>query len=150
MKIVPITVIVGLASSVFIPGCGDPEAFGSPASVFRASFGVDPDPSIMDLRGEGRGYADSTTCYLKFRATRPTLDRLLGDSFADLTAGQFGAKTAGATIAGPSPSWWTPLAGSPTVFLESANFHPPHARGKALVSYDPASQVAYMYWDGSD
>ena len=148
MKAMSNAAIAGLA--LLLSGCGDLEEYGSPGDVFEATFGVKPGPSIQGLQAEGRAFRDSSTCYLRFRSPLPQLNGLLGASFTKLTADEFASKTPGAGISGPTPAWWTPLAGSPTVFLESGAFHPGFTQGRAFVSYDPSSQVAHLYWDGID
>jgi hypothetical protein len=55
-----------------------------------------------------------------------------------------------AGIVGPTPSWWTPLAGSTTEFMNSASFHPGFGSGQAYVSYDDSTHVVCLYWDGVD
>lgn len=139
MKAMSNAAIAGLA--LLLAGCGDLEEYGSPGDVFEATFGVKPGPSIQ---------GDNSTCHLRFRSPLPQLNGLLGASFTKLTADEFASKTSGAGISGPTPAWWTPLAGSPTVFLESGAFHPGFTQGRAFVSYDPSSQVAHLYWDGVD
>lgn len=133
-----------------IVGCGDLEEYGTYADVFQATFGTRPPPAIRGLRAYGRAFGDNSTCYLRFMTPRAQLDGLIGPGFAPITADEFESSISGAGIAGPTPPWWKPLAGTPTVFLRSGGFHPGFSRGRALVSYDPASGVAHVYWDGLD
>ena len=141
-------IAAGLALS--LSGCGDPEEYASPAEVFEATFGVKPPPAILGLQAYGRAFGDNSTCYLRFRTSRAQLNGLIGPTFVPITAAQFASDISGAGIAGPIPPWWKPMAGAPTVFLRSGGFHPGFTQGQALVSYDPASQVAHVYWDGLD
>jgi hypothetical protein len=139
-------VLIALVSS----GCGSLEEYGSPVEVFEATFGVKPPPSIKGLQAYGRAFADNSTCYLRFQVPRPQLNGLLGPTFMALTHGEFESRIAGAGIFGPTPAWWLPLAGTPTIFLTSGALHPGFTQGQALVSYDPTSQVVHVYWDGMD
>ena len=148
MRAISRAVIVWLA---LVPsGCSSLEEYGSPVEVFEVTFGVKPAPPIRGLQAYGRTFADNSTCYLKFQAPLPQLNGLLGPTFTKLTPSEFRSRISGAGICGPTPAWWTPLAGSPTGFLESRAFHPGFTQGQALVSYDPTSQVAHVYWDGMD
>lgn len=145
--------LAGLAASgleLSLLGCGDPEEHASLAYVFEATFGVKPSSAIQGLQAHGRAFGDNSACYLRFRVSRAQLNGLLGPSFVPITAAQFESNISGAGIAGPTPPLWTPLAGTPTVFLLSSGFHPGFSQSQALVSYDPASQVAHVYWDGLD
>ena len=148
MNAITRAVIVGLA---LLPlGCGAFDDVPTSAQVFESTFGAPPGPSIGDLQAFGRTYGNNVLCYLKFRTSREPLDRLLGSTFKELTDREFRAKASGAGVVGPIPTWWQPMAGSPTDFLESHVFHPGCKAGHALVSYDSRSQVVHMYWDGAN
>jgi hypothetical protein len=139
-----------LLIALLTSGCGRLEEYGSPAEVFEVTFGVKPAPSILGFQAYGRAFADNSACYLRFQVPRAQLNGRLGATFKTLTLGEFESRIAGAQISGPTPAWWLPLAGTPTVFLTSAAFHPGFTQGQALVSYDPSSQVVHCYWDGMD
>lgn len=133
-----------------IAGCGSIEEYGSPSAVFEATFGAPPGPAIRGLQGEGRSY-DVTVCYLRFRASRQTLDALTaGGGFRPISGDEFRRATAGAALSGPRPGWWDPPASAPTAFFTSGRFHPNHARGRALSCYADVGQVVHVYWDGID
>ena len=140
--------IVGLA---LLPvGCGAFDDVPTSAQVYESTFGAPPGPSIEDLQAFGRTFANHVLCYLKFRTSREQLDRLIGSRFAERTSSEFGTKISGGGIVGPIPTWWQPMAGSPTEFFESHTFHPGCKTGRALISYDSKSQVVHMYWDGTE
>jgi hypothetical protein len=140
---------VGIVWMAFVSaGCGNLEEYGSSGEVFEATFHVQPPASIRRLQAYGRTFADNSTCYLRFQISQPQLNGLLGTSFTTLTLDEF--RISGGSIAGPVPAWWTPLAGSPTVLLRSGAFQRGYSQQQALVSYDPSSQVAHVYWNASD
>ena len=110
-----------------------------------------PRPDRHRLRSDtGSDPGDGSACYLRFKTSRARLNGLIGPSFEPIAADPFESNISGAGIAGPTPPWWKPPAGTPIVFLRSSGFHPGFTRGQALVSYDPASQVTHVYPDGLD
>ncbi len=139
-----------LVCCVLFPiGCGMDE-YSSATDVYKATFGDKPGLPVRGLQAYGQAFADSSTCYLRFQAPQTQLEAMLGDKFIPMTDSEFESRISGASIAGPTPVWWKPFTGSPTVFLRSGIFHPGFTQGQALVSYDPKTQIVHIYWDGLD
>jgi hypothetical protein len=136
--------------SIMAAGCGNLEEYSTPTEVFEATFGAKPGPTVRGLQAYGRAFRDNSMCCLRFQVPRSQLNALLGTSFTTLTGDEFAARISNAGISGPIPVWWKPLAGTSTVFLESGAFPPGFTQSQALVSYDPTSRTAHVYWDGSD
>jgi hypothetical protein len=104
---------------------------------------------ISDVQYDGRDWRNSANVYLRFRTPRALLLKLIGPGFHPISRDVFRRGTENAGIIGPTPSWWRPLAGSPTLLLYSTSFHPGgFSRGQAYVSYDDSTHVAHVYWDG--
>jgi len=131
-------------------GCVDISKYPTPESTYEVTFGTLPPTTISGLQGEGSAFRDSGYAYLKFKVSQKVLMTLIGSSFAPISRTQFSSRTSNGAIKGPTPRWWTPLAGKPTLFMESKAFHPSFSSGEAFLSYDAATQVVCFYWDGSD
>lgn len=131
-------------------GCGSVEEYGDPGTVFAVTFGGPPGPGVSILQANGRAFGDNSACYLRFKASPGAFSALSAKGFTPITMKDYREKTAGASISGPTPSWWNPTRDAPTVFLYSGSFHPGFSRGQAIIAYDPVVQVANFYWDGID
>ncbi len=131
-------------------GCVDIEKIHSGDSCYEATFGTSPPTTISSLHGEGRAFRDSGHAYLKFEVPKKVLMALIGSHFSPITRTEFTDRTSNAGITGPTPTWWTPFAGSPSLFMESNTFHPTFFSGEAFLSYDVTTQVVCFYWDGVD
>jgi hypothetical protein len=100
-----------------LSGCGSLEEFPDTGSVFEATFGTRPGPGVTILQAYGQAFGDNTTAYLRLKASPAAFAALRAIRFMPITAGNFKAKTQGASNSGPTPTWWSPLKDSPTIFL---------------------------------
>jgi hypothetical protein len=128
----------------------DIEEYPDPQSVYQATFDAPPGPGVSILQAYGRAFRDSSTCYLRLKATPTAFGALTAIGFTPITADDYRTKIQGGSIRGPLLSWWNPLTDSPTVFLYSGTFHPGFTSGQAIVAYEPTVQIVNFYWDGLD
>src|SRR3712207_2284475 len=52
-----------------------------PSHVFKSSFGFAPTSDVTELRGKQSRFGDSGSTYIRFRANKPTLERIIGSRF---------------------------------------------------------------------
>ncbi len=138
-----------LVLSLAAIGCGDPEKLGTPEEVFRVTFGRAPGPTIVGLKGSGSLGRDWATCFLTFQVSPAEWNGLIGPTFATITREEF-VRALGGEQPIPRAMWWAPGGTPPTVCQTSSAFHPGFAQGVALMSYDPTTQVAHVYWRAVD
>jgi hypothetical protein len=143
------TLALAIASPLLL-GCGNLEGYPDAASVFEATFHAPPGPGVSILQANGTAFRDSSHAYLRLKATPTSFDSLTSNGFERITKAEYESRAGGGAIFGPSPSWWAPLDDGPTLFLYSANFHPNLSRGRAIVAYNPDSQITNIYWDEVD
>ena len=132
-------------------GCnGNLVQYSDAESVYVATFNSPPPQGITGLRATGFAFGDNSANYLRFKAPISIVNRLVGKTFAPITAATFASETSGAGITGPTPPWWAPTTSATTKYYSSTGFHPSFASGQAYYSYDSSSQLIHLYWDGLD
>ncbi|AGA28523.1 hypothetical protein Sinac_4326 [Singulisphaera acidiphila DSM 18658] len=91
-------------------GCGNLEDYPDPESVFEATLGVPPGPSISILQAYGRAFRDNSACYLRFKASSAAFSSLTATGFTPISKEEYKTKIQSGSISGPTPSWWNPLS----------------------------------------
>lgn len=103
---------------------------------------------MRDLHGFKFGIADGSDCYLRFRASRETVARLVAKShFQPVPEADFRSKIEQLEL---TPPTWAPFKGAPTEFYSSRKFDDSFANSVAYLSFDPSSETVHFAWQGID
>lgn len=134
---IPIALLVAVNIPGFFPG-----------HVFESSFGFAPTPDVTELKGVKSTFGDSDSAYLRFRANKQTIERIIGSRFFETDENGFRNRAASALNS--APSYWRPFEGKPTRFYETYGFNGEFGSSNAILCYDESSGIAHFYWIGAD
>jgi hypothetical protein len=116
-----------------------------PSHVFRSSFGFAPTSDVVELKGRKFAFGDSADAYLRFRANKVTVDRIIGDRFEEVSSEQRGSN--GFENA---PDYWQPPRGRTMRFYHSSQLNDGFGWNQAVLAYDEQTGTVYFYWTGVD
>jgi len=119
-----------------------------PSHVFESSFGFAPTSDVVELKVEKSTFGDSGSVYLRFRANKQTVERILGSRFVEIDENRFRSQTVSALKS--APSYWQPFDGKPTHFYEAYRFDNSFGFSNAVLSYDELNGMVHFYWVGVD
>jgi len=119
-----------------------------PRRVFESAFGFAPPPDVLELEGRRFVFGDSGSAYLRFRADKRTVKKLVGSRFIEIDEKRFRSQSASALKS--APSYWRPFEGKATHYYEAGRFDDSFGTSYAVLSYDEADHVAHFYWVGVD
>jgi len=120
-----------------------------PSVVFKSNLGFFPPRDVVELHGRQLIIGDSGEAYLRFRASRETVQRILGDRFFEI--GKPDARFDQFPSPDSPPSYWHPLEGSTVRFFKSAEtFDDRFHFSQAFLSYDESNGTVHFYWHGVD
>jgi hypothetical protein len=113
-----------------------------PAVIFRSSFGFSPTPDVKILHSCRAQPAHIESTYLEFYADESTIERVLKNGFAPISAQDI-------IECFNIPDWWTPNTGRGARIYATGTTDPEY-RGDfryffshQLLIYDPTSKKAY-------
>ncbi|MBO0861113.1 MAG: hypothetical protein J2P21_22040 [Chloracidobacterium sp.] len=120
----------------------------SPSLVFESSFGFSPTSDVKELEGGRSIFGDSGETFLRFRASRQTIQSIVaGRRLYEIDENMFMSQ---APHDSASQSYWKPFDGKPTLFYESQRFDDSFGSSSAILCYDESAGVAHFYWIGVD
>jgi hypothetical protein len=119
-----------------------------PSHVFESSFGFVPTSDVVELKGEESTFGDSGSAYLRFRANKQTIVRIIGSRFVEIDENRFRGQAASALKS--APNYWRPFDGKPTHFYEAYRFDNSFGFSNAVLSYDESNGMVHFYWVGVD
>ncbi|HEX8632935.1 MAG TPA: hypothetical protein VF703_02145 [Pyrinomonadaceae bacterium] len=113
-----------------------------PGRVFESSFGFSPPPGVAELEGRKVVFGDAGESYLRFKADKPTVERLIDRRFR---------VHAGTPSFPPStPDYWKPVPTPSTRYYRADHFDDSFAFSQAFLIYDEATGVVHFHWSGVD
>ncbi|MEW6130830.1 MAG: hypothetical protein AB1757_27620 [Acidobacteriota bacterium] len=118
----------------------------SPDYVFASSFGFKPPAEVRELQGRKSAFFDSGDIYLRFKANKPILDKIVASKFFPIKEQFFNW---------PSPQhhppdWWNPSDSKPKLFYQALNFNQEYSSNSAFLCYDETREIVYFYYIGID
>ncbi|HEY9403322.1 MAG TPA: hypothetical protein VIQ24_11700 [Pyrinomonadaceae bacterium] len=113
-----------------------------PGSVFKSSFGFSPPSDVTELKGRKVVFGDAGETYLRFKAGKPTVERIVGQRFR-VHAGAISFPT-------PTPDYWKPVPTASTRYFRADHFDDSFAFSQAFLIYDEATGVVHFHWSGVD
>ncbi len=116
-----------------------------PASVFEASFGFRPPPDVKVLEGRRSVFGDSGAAYLRFRASRQTVERIVNPRFSEISRAEFVA-----AINAPETEEVRTQAGASTRYFRASHDDDSFASSQAYLSYEETTGQVYFQWSGVD
>lgn len=140
--IVPLFAAVGMTVALVITVNIVRDLF--PAQVFESVFGFPPTSDVKELEGRRFIFGDSGDAFLRFRADKQTIERIVtGARLYKITEDTFKSRAS-------SQSHWKPFEGKPTLFYESQSFDDSFGYSSAILCYDGSTGLAHFYWVGVD
>ncbi|HZG50589.1 MAG TPA: hypothetical protein VEZ40_00515 [Pyrinomonadaceae bacterium] len=142
LKKVFVAVVAALVVPVIILAALDFAGNFFPGRVFKASFGFSPPPGVAELEGRKVVLGDGGEAYLRFKADKPTVERLIGGRFR-LHAGM-------PSFPPSTPDYWKPVSTPSTRYYRADRFDDSFAFSQAFLIYDEATGVVHFHWSGVD
>jgi len=136
-------VITSLLVAITLTGCHD-----SNSHCYEDIFGNTKPGSLKILACDGGEFRDVGHYYVRFYCNNSDMHRLFNSGFRVISPREF-IQDMGSTE-GPTPSWWKPVVTKTAVCLHSTSFHKDFQSGATYLTYDHASNIGEMYWEGSD
>jgi hypothetical protein len=118
-----------------------------PGHVFRSSFGFSPTSDVLDLRGRKFTFGDSGDTYLRFRASKETVNRILDSRFLELRQDEI--RGYGFPWKDSAPSYWQPPNGASVHFFHATQFDDSFGSSEAFLN-DESTGSVHFYWIGVD
>ena len=140
MLTVAAVALAGLIFTGFIRSC-------IPSYVFKDEFHVKPPNDISDIKSSTWSFADSGHTFLRFKASREALSRLLPNHVQMIYYAEFKAKADNWMDDESPPSWWV----NPTNGAEIYSIGPQHSEGRphsgefVVLIYDASTGTADYY-----
>ena len=140
MLTVAAVALAGLIFTGFIRSC-------IPSYVFKDEFHVKPPNDISDIKSSTWSFADSGHTFLRFKASREALSRLLTNHVQMIYYAEFKEKADNWMDDESPPSWWV----NPTNGAEIYSIGPQHSEGGThsgefvVLIYDASTGTAEYY-----
>lgn len=123
-----------------------------PGHVFKSSFGFAAPPDVVDLQGRRFYLGDGGDAYLRFRASKTTVDQIVAGRFDEVPGD--GNRCNQIFAAGQLPRDWQPPTGEAVHCFRSLDrkdgFGSGFSSNSASLIYDPRNGTVYYYWSGID
>lgn len=114
-----------------------------PEAVYYNSFGFEPTEAVDSLRSDLSSFADNSVAYLRFRADRETVERIVARGMSP--ADSIPAKRAS------HPGWYQPpVEGDGVEFFTAERIVQRHASEREELTYDPTTGEVWFYYRGVD
>lgn len=115
-----------------------------PGHVFQTTFGFSPPPDVSELEGRKVVFGDGGEAYLRFKAGKQTVERILDQRFredAGALPGSFDQST---------PDYWKPVPTASTRYFRADHFDDSFGASQAVLIYDEATGIVHFCWWGID
>ena len=121
----------------------------TPQEMYEAAFDFAPSPDVSDIKSGEYGFADNSQTYLRFRASAPTIHKIVSLGFIPTTRAK--AQSQGLTSGSNVPAWWKPFDTKSTRFYIVSNRLKRFTTYEVeLLCYDSQTRIAWYQYVGLD